>query len=287
VESTQYEAGVQHQLSDHVSIGCVGFYKDMENLITVLDQIAYPHDYTTLSSDGFATAKGVEFEFDLRRTNGIAAHLTYSIQQVEGRGEWAYKTPNHAWQDPGPLPPEVRRLAYEQPHEFTASVDLRADAGAGPRLGSAYPLERTGVDVVVMAASGFPYTPIDLGDGIMVGTGNPVAFDQTYSARAPSTLRMDLKANKMIPLGGTTLDLYLWVLNVLDRDNAVEVYTSSGLPGETGWLETPSGREWLEENLGVTDVSGLTGVEKYHLREDDPNNFDTPRQIRFGARLLF
>jgi len=37
----------------------------------------------------------------------------------------------------------------------------------------------------------------------------------------------------------------------------------------------------------VSSATPLTGEEKYLIKQLDPRNYDTPRQIRFGARWNF
>ncbi|UCD95303.1 MAG: TonB-dependent receptor [Candidatus Zixiibacteriota bacterium] len=86
---------------------------------------------------------------------------------------------------------------------------------------------------------------------------------------------------------GALLSVKLEVLNILDRDNYLDVYPTSGLPDETGWLSTEMGETFAAAFPDPHDSSGLTGAEKYGLRQNDPNNFDRPRMFRVLARLEF
>jgi hypothetical protein len=81
--------------------------------------------------------------------------------------------------------------------------------------------------------------------------------------------------------------VYLWVLNVFDTENAIDVYEGTGDPDNTGWLTTPPGEVFIETHSDPDAVNGLTGEEKYNFKQRDPRNYDTPRQIRIGARLSF
>jgi hypothetical protein len=83
------------------------------------------------------------------------------------------------------------------------------------------------------------------------------------------------------------LEIYLWVLNLLDRDNALYVFEGSGSADETGWLDTPSGQEFSDAHSPIDDASLLNGEQKYRLREGLEPNYDIGREIRFGARILF
>jgi hypothetical protein len=79
----------------------------------------------------------------------------------------------------------------------------------------------------------------------------------------------------------------LWVINLFNNENALTVFQSTGLPNSTGWLATESGEIFRDAYRDIHDSSGLTGEEKYHLRENDPTNYDVPRQIRAGLKLSF
>ena len=62
--------------------------------------------------------------------------------------------------------------------------------------------------------------------------------------------------------------------------NTTNVYASSGLGDNTGWLSTPEGQAWLETN-------GAEALARYDLAQRDPENFATPRIVRFGLRTSF
>ncbi len=97
-----------------------------------------------------------------------------------------------------------------------------------------------------------------------------------------------MKATKTLFLkNGISLDFYVWVMNLLDRDNVLSVYETSGDPDATNWLVTEAGQDWIDANSSVDDSSGLTGEQKYKLASQNPGNYDIPRQIRFGLRMSF
>ncbi|HHI03363.1 MAG TPA: hypothetical protein ENL22_07575 [candidate division Zixibacteria bacterium] len=97
-----------------------------------------------------------------------------------------------------------------------------------------------------------------------------------------------MKATKTLFLkNGISLDFYVWVMNLLDRDNVLSVYETSGDPDATNWLVTEAGETFIENNSEVHDASGLNGEEKYILASQNPGNYDIPRQIRFGLRMNF
>ena len=90
-----------------------------------------------------------------------------------------------------------------------------------------------------------------------------------------------MKANKRFKIIGLQGDLYVWVLNLFNRANATNpVYSSTGSPTTSGWLNTDEGREFVAR-------FGQLGADKYELKEKSPFNFETPRQVRFGLALSF
>jgi hypothetical protein len=99
--------------------------------------------------------------------------------------------------------------------------------------------------------------------------------------------QFDLKATKTVRVSNLDVELSLWVINLFNTTNALTVYRSSGLPDVTGWLETPDGRLLVDTYNEAHDSSGLTAEEKYRLREQDPVNYDAPRQVRVGVKFAF
>ena len=58
------------------------------------------------------------------------------------------------------------------------------------------------------------------------------------------------------------------------------VYHSTGDPDTTAWLKTLEGRAFVDQN-------GELAGQKYALKENNPINFASPRQIRFGLICSF
>ncbi|MEW5702643.1 MAG: TonB-dependent receptor [Candidatus Zixiibacteriota bacterium] len=287
-ETTAYEAGWRKRVSDFAAVDVTAFFKDIKNLTEVVTQPAAPNSFSTFRNRDYGTVKGIEIQLDMRRNHGISTQLNYTLQYANGTGSFANTQSNIAWVNSEP-PKHTSALEFDQRHKLTGILDIRAGAKEGPRLGETYPLERTGVNFVFTAGSGFPYSPAEVYNEVSLANLSTNPAGPINSRRTPWTYRLDLKANREIPLGRLTLDVYLWVINVFDRENVVDVYEGTGLADQTGWLETPEGQSFATNpDLSVPhDQSGLTATEKYELRQNDPLNFDTPRQIRFGVRWTF
>jgi outer membrane receptor protein involved in Fe transport len=285
-ETTAYEAGWQRSLGDNTTVDITAFYKDVKNLTEVVTQPAVPNSFSTYRNVDYGTVKGLEFSINMRRNRNISTQFNYTMAYADGTGSFANTQSNIAWTVADP-PKHATPLEFDQRHKVTGVLDLRASAKEGPKLGEFYPLERTGVNFVFAAGSGFPYAPVDVYNEVTLGAISPRPIGAVNSRRQPWMYRVDMKANREIPLGGFNLDVYFWIINVFDRDNVVDVYEGSGLANETGWLATGEGQQFIANNEDVHDTSLLSGEAKYRIKQADPRNYDTPRQIRFGARWTF
>lgn len=285
-ETTAYEAGWQRRVSDNASVDVTAFYKDVKNLTEVVTQPAVPTSFSTYRNVDYGTIKGIEFSLDMRRSRNMSMRFNYALAYADGTGSFANTNSNIAWTSAEP-PKHSSSLEFDQRHKLTGILDIRAGAKEGPKLGEFYPLERTGVNFILGASSGFPYSPVYLYNEVTLGAISPRPSGAINSRRQPWQYRVDMKLNREIPLAKLNLDVYLWVINLFDRDNVVDVYETSGLANATGWLSTPDGQQFIADNANVHDSSLLSGEEKYKVKQSDPRNYDTPRQIRFGARWTF
>ena len=101
------------------------------------------------------------------------------------------------------------------------------------------------------------------------------------------TTSLDVKATRAFRWNNLNMELQLWVINLFDADNVTTVWQSTGLANSTGWLETETGQDFVSTYSEANDSSNMTGEEKYRLRENDPNNYGVPRQIRAGLKISF
>ncbi|MCP4704042.1 MAG: hypothetical protein GY865_05490 [candidate division Zixibacteria bacterium] len=108
------------------------------------------------------------------------------------------------------------------------------------------------------------------------------------SRRAKDFLELNVGVTaNVLKFAGGSLTFRGEVINVLNRENHLNIWSTSGSPDETGWLNTESGEDFIENNNAINDSSGLTGVERYILASNNPNNFGRPRMFRIIARLEF
>ncbi|MBI3872214.1 MAG: TonB-dependent receptor [candidate division Zixibacteria bacterium] len=284
--TTAYEVGWTRQVGERASVDVTAYYKDVKDLTEVVNVPASPNSFSTFHNADFGTIKGVEFSFDMRRTRNITTRVSYSLSQATGTGSNPLTQQNIAWQG-GEIPKTANPLDFDQRHKFVGIFDVHANDHEGPKVGGSYIFANSGINATFQAASGFPFTPTKVYNELTLTSIGRTVDGAVNSRYSGWRMQLDLKATKTFHVAGSQLEFELWVINLLNRHNALLVYQSSGLPNSSGWLETPDGQRLRDTYSEPHDSSQLTAEQKYLLREQDPNNFDTPRQIRAGLKFSF
>lgn len=286
-ESIIFEAGTTHEFGEMAVVDLSVYTKDFKNLVAEVSQPAIPNGFSTLIDPGNATVKGIEIGLQLKPVRGISAQLSYSLSDITDDDQsYANTNSNIAWTSAQP-PKLGGPFTFEQRNRFIGVFDLQSGPNDGPTIGESHPLGNAGITMLFEAGSGFPYSPVRVYNEVTLGAISPQPSGPIGSERTPSTYRLDLKADKAFSILGGNLEVYLWVINVFGRDNVADVYRGTGEPDNTGWLETPDGQQFVQDHSSIHDSSYLTGEQKYVLKQNDPANFDIPRQIRFGMRVGF
>ncbi len=281
-QTIEYEIGFRHRLSERAAFTLSGFFRQIKDLITIRAvENAFPVLYFTAQNTDFGTVKGVELNFDLRRTRHVSLNANYTLSFADGTGSDVLTSQRNAL---GGFEPahSVFPLDFDQRHRFNLSLDLRFGRGQGPRLGATYPLENIGVNVLVQAASGFPYTASTLED---VGLGGffRTPLGAINAHRMPASNRVDLRIDRRVEVGDRAfVSFFVWIQNLLDAQNVFGVYRATGLPDEDGFRLTPAGQESITRQLRPE-----TADEIYSHRIRDPEHYGIPRLIRLGARVTF
>ncbi len=281
-KTTQYEAGIAHQLGENTVLNITAYYKDVQDLTQIFHQTpANPQTYDYFANTDFGTIKGVDLELKVRRSHYVGLDLKYTLSYATGTGSYAQTNYNIAWQDPLHPPKVTSPLDYDQRHNFVALLDYRYGKGEGPKVGDAHPLEKLSANAILQLFSGTPYTPMYLFNAATEAAVNPEPRGRVNSDNISWSFNIDLKIQRQFDVGDFTLVPYIWVQNLLDNKNVVAVYESSGKPDVTGWLQTDEGA------LFAQNTADQNGAYYYGLKEDNPRNFAGPRVIYFGIRMGF
>lgn len=280
-KTTAYEFGLRHQLSERSVLEITSYYKSISDLAQLQNQASFPASFTTYRNTDYGTVKGFDFSFRTLRTNNLAMSLDYSLSWATGTGSTSTSTYNSQWHGEE-QPKTTAPLDYDQRHKFTFNMDYRYGNNAPISL-----LNNFGVNILGNLASGTPYTPAEVYNEVTEQAVTPVTNGAINSRYGPWTFRLDLKANRSFSISGLDMNFYVWVLNLLDRQNPVDVYEGTGDSESTSWLNTAEGQAFVDQYADPHDTSALSGEEKYLLKERNPRSYDIPRVVRLGVEIGF
>ncbi len=278
-ETLQYEIGFRQMFGTNAAINLTAFYKNIKNLVNVQNhfwqKIPGGEIHTAIYPENadFGTTKGLAFSLDVSRVNYFSLSLNYTFSVAEGTGSSTNSSQTSVFRNQDRETPKViAPLNFDQRHTATATIDFyipEGEAGA---------FEMFDANMLVSYGSGNPYTPVDklnlTGDNTIIS--NTLGY--INSAYGPSTFRIDLRVEKSFNIGALKLSPYLWIQNLLDTDNAVTVYRSTGSPYTTDWLNTETGQTTVQQ-------LGEGYAQDYQSLERNPNNFGIPRLIRIGLKV--
>lgn|GEM_PF-169604 len=288
-KTTAYEIGLTKQVGDYTRLDITAYYKDISDLTQLIHQSVAPgaagRDFDLYDNADFGTVKGLELALNMRRNHNVALDINYSLAWANGTGSWPNTQRNIVW-TVSESPKMTSPLDFDQRHKLSATVDIRAGKGEGPKIGESYPLENAGVNFHFAAGSGTPYSPMNIFNETTLAAVSPSPDGAINSEYSPWTYRLDLKANKVFYMGRYGMELYVWVLNLLNRKNEIDVYEATGQASSTAWLATEDGQAFIESNK-VPDWTGLNGRQKYELKQNNPNSYGEPLQVRFGVKISF
>ncbi|MCK9425284.1 MAG: TonB-dependent receptor [Ignavibacteriaceae bacterium] len=287
--TTQYDIGFKQQLGDNFAFDITGFYKDIKDQIqlrtTFAEATAQHTKYYSLLNGDFSTVKGIEFKIDLRRTQRIYAAFDYTYSDAEGTGSTPTEAGRGVWQSPTGepfLPVQIAPLSFNQAHRGSLNIDYRFDKNDGPELFGSKFLEQAGFNLLFTFNSGSNYTQY-------TGYGNTTPPTEVLnSSTTPWNYQLDGRFDKSFQVSGLNINIYLWVVNLLNTKNVIDVFGQTGDAYDDGYLATEVGRT-AYENFKKNPKYGQKGADTYkqlYLASIyTADNFGTPRQIRLGIRL--
>ncbi|MFP4469897.1 MAG: carboxypeptidase regulatory-like domain-containing protein [Bacteroidales bacterium] len=302
-KTIDYELGFQQKISNTSSLKISAFYREIR------DQIQYfrytgaytggSNLYDSYSNLDFATVKGLTTEYDLRRTNNVRARISYTLQFAEGTG--SSPTTAAALVNAGlPNLRQIFPLNWDRRHSFNIVLDYRFGEGKnynGPtstrqikgtdQVKTIQWLQNFGANLTLSGGSGTPYTRSENIVGVYAGGSGQILEGTINGSRLPWQFRIDGRVDKDIKISGDPksnryLNIYFQVLNVLNTQNIINVYSATGSPDDDGYLYAP---EWQSNINSSIDPQAYRDL--YALRMNSPFNFSTPRQIRLGVIFNF
>ncbi len=296
-QTIDYELGFKQKLNNYSSLSIASFYRESRDLQQVVNlRQAYPNGYITFQNGDFATVKGLQLSYDLRRLGNIRGRVSYTLQFAEGTGSGATSGLNLARTGK----PNLRNLiplSYDQRHTIIANIDYRYGSGKnynGPDGFARKILENFGVNSVFNVGSGTPYNrQQNITSPALFSSNSAILEGQLNGARLPWNFSVNLGVDKNFDLKWnkdedgkasytTPMSVYLQIDNLFNTLNIVNVYRATGNPDDDGYLTAPE-----FQNIIQAQNSELSFRELYSLKVNTGANYTLPRRIKIGVRLDF
>jgi outer membrane receptor protein involved in Fe transport len=282
--TTDYEIGFRQKLGDNSALKISAFYREMRDMMQSFSFTeAYPVTYIAFGNLDFGTVKGYTMQYDLRRTGNVRLNANYTLQFADGTGSSSTSGANIA-RSGQPNLRYILPLTFDSRHQVVMNMDYRYGGGSaynGPVWFGKRVLENAGLNVVLNANSGTPYTrrslAFGLTDGVTPITGN------INGSRLPWSFRIDATANKMWNFNEgpfSNFEIYVQLLNVLNTQNTLGVYSYTGSPSDDGYLSSPQGQNAIQFQTNAQSFADL-----YNISLANPGLFSLPRRIRLGLRV--
>ncbi|MBK9271171.1 MAG: TonB-dependent receptor [Saprospiraceae bacterium] len=288
-----YEVGFQQKITNSSSIIFSAYYNELRDMIqiTTLTKVATIGQYNTFRNLDFGTVKGFNFTYDLRRVNNFQFNAAYTLQFADGTGSDARSQEGLTGR--GINIRNIFPFNYDERHRFSFNADYRYGSGKlynGPRIGGLDLLANTGLNILMIAASGRPYS-----QGLSIVRFDGAGFKGNINgARLPWNFNIDLRADKYIALTKPgakhplNLNVYLRIQNLLDTRNIIGVYRGSGSASDDGYLTSERG---ANERRNVTNTYGSQYLpffeNSYNWALLNPDFYTLPRRIYVGAIFEF
>jgi hypothetical protein len=256
--SVQAEMGWRHQVSDLVSGSITLWTKDYSSLVASrlfpanYNGMINPFSFTTFGNYDYATARGIDLELRRAFSDRWRGHLSYSWMSTVASAD----DPWSGYREGDDLDRTARRpraAGWDEPHRFSALVDIIIPEGDGPEILGIHPLSRTSLGIVYRAAAGRPYTPTTKERTL-----------EPNSGRRPWTHQVDLRCYRDVTLMGLEVGFTVDVRNLLDRRNVFSVFSRTGSASDPGPEAT-----------------------SYSEAYDRSHYYGTPRTVDVGLRIRF
>lgn len=299
VRTTQYEIGFTQQFTDFAAVDVTAFYKDINGLPVYAFQDVVPGasvaQYAVYTNQDFATTKGIEVNLRTRRVERVRAEINYTYTDAKGTNSFATSGFGSV-QVNNNVPTVIIPLEYDQRHRGSIVLDYRFGKDDGGPI-----LEQLGFNVLFTFNSGHPFTfaqmPAGLGQqspdlGFVIGddTRQRVPAGPINSSTTPWVYNIDLRIDKTFSVFEVDFNLYLYIENLLNTKNVINVYDHTGNGYDDGFLSSPSaegviaGSRFTERFVDLYEAINLENRQHY-LRQKGYDIFGQPRQLRLGVLI--
>ena len=250
--TVSYELGLQQVLFTDVGMEFTVYYRDIRNLLGVEIINTYQGiKYARYINRDYGNVKGFILSFDKRFSDYYSARLDYTFQYAQGNASDPLSNYYNNQSDP-PIETNKKTVPLNWDQRSTLNLSFTVgDPGSW------------NVGLIFQYGSGWPYTED-------TRVSNDVRFEN--NGIKPSTFNVDMRAEKTFSIGPTNITLFALIYNLLDTKNEYGV-------------DATTGRTNLY--LFKSTIGKIIGLNTYDQYSNNPANYSTPRQIRFGVTLDF
>ncbi len=248
--------GIQNRLNNQTiidfNISDVEFSKQIE---IMRQSPSVPFEYTSYENSGSASYIGYNLNVQYNyKEIGWFIDVTKSLIS-------SFDIPNSdiGWRSTEGTLTSERPLYYDRDYKFVAGASVKTLLGLK-------------INIIVKEESGFLYTPSLVYDAVSFISYKEMPSDDFNSSETEKSRVVDLKLEKELNLSGFKITSFILVKNLTDKQIVTGVYSATGSPTNTGYLETSNGQDY---------------IEKYNFAQNNPLNFYAPRQIFFGIKTSF
>jgi hypothetical protein len=303
IRTTQYEIGFSHQFTDFAAFDITAFYKDIKGQLQYAVVNTSPgalrSKYNVFANQDFATTKGLELSFKIRRIERISAIIYYTYSTSEGTNSLSGSGLGSTEVN-GEVPTVLIPLDYDQTHRGSISLDYRFDKGDGGPI-----LEQLGLNILLTFNSGHPFTysqTTGLGQSsAWTGGITPIGTGDTRGRRpigpinssvTPWVYNIDVRIDKTVNLFNFDFNFYVAIQNLLNTKNVINVYDKTGNAFNDGFLDSKDGQQIIAGARYTERFADLYRAINYGNRQAaysvyGYDLFGPPRQMRAGILVNF
>jgi hypothetical protein len=249
IETTAFEAGITHLISENLVLDVVGYNRDRRGALRV--DVFQPGTIApgiqerriAVNADN-GNVKGLDLTLSRRYENYFSFDAAYSLQFARGTtsGPTEFATAGGFGRLFDPLfpgrlatpPTELLAESFDRTHTMNLQFSLRFPDDYREGTGMGTLLQDFGAYLIYNTHSGEPFTRRS-----SVGQGEPL--EDLNTSRLPWFHQGDVRFVKGLDLGGALdLEVFASVINFLDIENVLLVNPSSGRPDVTGFEDAQS-----------------------------------------------
>jgi len=286
--STQYEIGVEQMVGMNAAIKLEGFYKESKDYLflenrnnaqisTLGSESLSQFQWAQYKNGDFLVSQGVTASFEMRRVNGLLAQVNYTLSESRGTGSTGSSNYYVSYLE-GEYPKTLSLLSYDQTHTANAVIDYRSEALTGFT-------KDTGFNMIIKYGSGTRYTPMQVGSQVFGNTRPATPDGPLNSSIGPSYFNVDLRVDKKVNIGGSSVNMYVSIANLLNTDHELAHWSTSGMVDDDGWIGSESGQAWVSNWLGT--YPDVPAENLYNDLIGGSGRYGAPRTVRLGLNYNF